>query len=357
MGIDRRNFLAAGIAGGFLPFVAAAKKPTISEVQLERIAAEPILKLNGLARPVTIKSLELLRNGSTYMTRVRTVDGAEGLAVANGSRLRELYPVFVRRIAPFFVGEDARQLETLLGQLYRHGSNYKLQGIGLWAPQAAAEMAILDLLGKLSNQSLGEMLGGVKRTDIAVYRASSNRGNSVEEEIEHLRRLASETGGTALKFRLGGRMSNNADSRPNRTEALIAKVRDEFGPSFTLYADSNSSYDVENAIRIGRLMEEHDYAFFEEPCPFDHLWETKQVADALNIPVAGGEQEFQLAAFSLGHRKSSCRRRSARLALFWRIPSHDPGRQNGKCGGHAMHRPHVRQRAGLRRRLPSSVVH
>jgi L-alanine-DL-glutamate epimerase-like enolase superfamily enzyme len=60
----------------------------------------------------------------------------------------------------------------------------------------------------------------------------------------------------------------------------------------TLYADSNSSYDVPKAIEVGRLMEEYGYSFFEEPCQFDHLEETKAVADALRIPVAGGEQEF-----------------------------------------------------------------
>lgn len=92
-------------------------------------------------------------------------------------------------------------------------------------------------------------------------------------------------------------MSNNTDSLPGRSEALIPLVREAFGPDFTLYADSNSSYDVQNAIRIGRLMEANGYAFFEEPCPFDHLWETKQVADALAIPVAGGEQEFSLRRF------------------------------------------------------------
>jgi L-alanine-DL-glutamate epimerase-like enolase superfamily enzyme len=60
----------------------------------------------------------------------------------------------------------------------------------------------------------------------------------------------------------------------------------------TLYADSNSSYDALRAIEIGRLMEEYDYAFYEEPCRFDHLEDTKAVADALRIPVAAGEQEF-----------------------------------------------------------------
>lgn len=70
-----------------------------------------------------------------------------------------------------------------------------------------------------------------------------------------------------------------------------------FGEEMTIYADSNSSYDVPNAIRIGRMMEEHNYAFFEEPCRFDDLWETKKVADALDIPIAGGEQEFSLRRF------------------------------------------------------------
>jgi len=44
-------------------------------------------------------------------------------------------------------------------------------------------------------------------------------------------------------------------------------------------------------------MEEHHYAFFEEPVPFDEIWETKEVADALTIPVALGEQEFSLRRF------------------------------------------------------------
>jgi L-alanine-DL-glutamate epimerase-like enolase superfamily enzyme len=92
-------------------------------------------------------------------------------------------------------------------------------------------------------------------------------------------------------------MSRNADSLPGRTETLIPLVRKTFGDSMTLYADSNSSYDVPEAIRIGRMMEEHGYGFYEEPCPFDELWETKEVADALKIPVAAGEQEFSMRRF------------------------------------------------------------
>ena len=303
--LDRRAFLMTTALGGVKARCLWAQDESNIEDRLAKISGHPVLVgLERLEQPVVIDKLELLHREGVYVVRVRTTKGDEGLAVANGSRMREFYPVFLRRIVPFFQKKDVRFLESLLPKFYRHGSNYKLQGIGLWAPYAATEMAFLDLLGKLTNQSIGELLGGVKRREIAVYRASGNRGNSVDEEIDYLHRLAEETGGKALKFRLGGRMSKNADSLAGRSEALIPRVREAFGDDFTLYADSNSSYDVPNAIRIGRLMEEYDYGFFEEPCPFDHLWETKQVADALGIPIAGGEQEFSMRRFrwTIAHR-------------------------------------------------------
>ena len=303
--LDRRAFLMTTALGGVKARCLWAQDELNIEDRLAKISGHPVLVgLERLEQPAVIDKLELLHREGVYVVRVRTTKGDEGLAVANGSRMREFYPVFLRRIVPFFQKKDVRFLESLLPKFYRHGSNYKLQGIGLWAPYAATEMAFLDLLGKLTNQSIGELLGGVKRREIAVYRASGNRGNSVDEEIDYLHRLAEETGGKALKFRLGGRMSKNADSLAGRSEALIPRVREAFGDDFTLYANSNSSYDVPNAIRIGRLMEKYDYGFFEEPCPFDHLWETKQVADALDIPIAGGEQEFSMRRFrwTIAHR-------------------------------------------------------
>ena len=260
--------------------------------RLDEVAAAPVLRVEGLEKPVVIASMELLRNRRNFLVRVRTTDGAEGIAVPNCMHMVHIYPIFLNRIAPFFHGKDARQLEPLLWELYRHDDNYKYQGLALWVCVAAAEFAILDLLGKLVGRSVGDLLGGVKRREIAVYRASGVRGNTPEEEVAYLKQIVAESGAKALKFRLGGRMSKNADSLPGRTETLIPLVREAFGKEMTLYADSNSSYDVPNAIRVGRLMEEHGYAFYEEPCEFDHLGETKAVADALTIPIAAGEQEF-----------------------------------------------------------------
>src|SRR4051794_23206960 len=296
MNLARRSFLRTTLGAGLLAASrrgGGAEQPSgVPDEHLLRAAEAPVLRVDGLNKPVKIASMELLRNGKTFLVRVRTTGGDEGLGVPNAMRMVDSYPLFVNKVAPFFVGKDARELEPLLWELYRHGDNYKFQGLALWVCVAAAEFAILDLLGKLSNRSIGDLLGGVRRREIAVYRASGNRGNTPEAEVEYLKKLIAETGARALKFRLGGRMSKNADSLPGRTERLIPMVREAFGPEMTLYADSNSSYDARKAIEIGRIMEEHRYGFYEEPCQFDHLEETKEVADALRIPVAGGEQEF-----------------------------------------------------------------
>ena len=79
----------------------------------------------------------------------------------NAMHMIDIYPIFVNKVAPFFVGKDARQLEPMLWELYRHGDNYKYQGLALWVCLAAAEFAVLDLLGKLTGRSIGNMLGGV----------------------------------------------------------------------------------------------------------------------------------------------------------------------------------------------------
>ena len=52
-----------------------------------------------------------------------------------------------------------------------------------------------------------------------------------------------------------------------------------------------------NALKIGKALEEHNYGFYEEPVQFDYLEETKEVADALTIPIAGGEDEYSMRRF------------------------------------------------------------
>jgi L-alanine-DL-glutamate epimerase-like enolase superfamily enzyme len=287
--VSRRSFLETSVllstAAGLARRSSAQARP-----------AAPVLRADLFPRPVRIEAVELLRNGRFFLVRVRSADGATGLAEGHGPVLESAWPILVRRVAPFFVGKDARELDELVDGVYVHESNYKWQGLPFWACVASVELAVLDLLGQVSGRSLGELFGGVRRREIAVYRASSHRGNSPEEELEYLRRVVEEDGATALKFRLGGRMRHDAETT-RRDRALIEGTRKAFGDAVTLYADANGSYDVSTALEIGRAMQDHGFRFYEEPVPFDHYEETKEVADALGIPVAGGEEEASLRQF------------------------------------------------------------
>lgn len=297
---DRRRFMQLAVGVGAAPLVAgvetASAEGRVAVEELEKAAAAPVLKTDFFKSPVVIESVELLRRDREHFVRVRSKDGAEGVSVTN-ERAAYLYPVFNQLVAPYFLGKDARDLEEHLFEVYRYKSNYKLQGLALWCPLAWVEFAILDMLGRIAGQSIGQLLGGVVRTQVPFYVASGRRDSTPEEEMAYLESLIDQTGAKAVKFRVGGRMSRNADAMPGRTEKLIPLARKTLGDRIDIHADSNSSYDPPKAIEVGRMLEAIGAVYFEEPCPFDHFEDTKRVADALTIPVAGGEQEYSQRRF------------------------------------------------------------
>ena len=296
----RRDFVRCGAlaaAGTMLDAGGAAGAPRqAGGSRLADIGARPVLRRELWTQPVRIASIELLRARQQFLVRVRSQDGATGLAVGHPEVLDTTWPILTRRIAPFFINKDARDLEALVDGVYLASSNYKWQGLPFWVPVASVEFAVLDLLGKAANKPLGELFGSVARRDVAVYRASGNRGNTPEQEIAYLQRLVGETGAKAIKFRLGARMRYDEASM-RRDLALVPLTRRTFGDAMTIYADANGSYDIPTSLRIGRVMQEQRLAFLEEPVPFDYYDETKQIADELPLPVAGGEQESSLRRF------------------------------------------------------------
>lgn len=298
---DRREFIAKSVAAGLgfsVPVRLSGQERISGKYEnLDEVLGRPVLKRELFRSPVIIDTLELLRLRNTFLCRVRSKDGATGISVANNDQMKSLYPVFVNRLQPFFPGKDARDLEKLIDEVYVYQSNYKMQNLALWVPLATIEFAILDMLGKIAGKSIGELIGAIHNKKIAVYQANGERGISAELTIEHLIREVGETRAKALKFKVGGRMSNNYEEPAGRTEKLIPMVRKTFGEQMVIYADSNGSYTTDEAIRIGRIMEEYKIDFYEEPVPFDWYEETRQVSDALSIPIAGGEQEPSIHMF------------------------------------------------------------
>ena len=167
--------------------------PNPSIAALGEAAAKPVLILDGLDEPVTIASIQLLKDEREYYVHVRSKDSAEGLAFTNG-RARYAHPILDHLVIPHFIGKDARDLEDLLWSVYRHKSNYKLQGLIFWCCVAWVEMALLDLLGRVAQKSIPELMGGAVRDRAAFYVASGRRDSTPEEEVVYLQRLIDETG-------------------------------------------------------------------------------------------------------------------------------------------------------------------
>jgi len=287
--MTRRNFFAAGVGLALAPQLRAAESAT-PEYQ------KPVFNLQKFfSSPIKIASIELLQTGRIYLLRTRSTDGAEGIVQTKD--IEDFIPLLMHRVIPHFIGQDARDLENLVDEVYVTNSNYKLAGQAFWCPVAYVEQSLFDLMGKALKKPAGELMGGVLRKEIPVYLSGSGRDTTAEEEVEIYVRGVEATGAKAVKFKIGGRMSDNRDAYPGRTEKLLDLAQKKLGGKVTLMADANGSYNAEKAIEIGKRLEQMKYLWFEEPCPWEELSETKKVADALTMKVAFGEQDSSLWLF------------------------------------------------------------
>ena len=313
MKTSRRQFLstaaAASLAAPLFPVSARGAERAgrgrrqaaeAKMAQLDEVLRQPVLKKELFPSPVIIKSLELLRAGNSFLCRVRSADGAEGISVAHSTMAR-LFPIFLRNLQPFFIGKDARELDLILEKVYIYGFNFRYNGISLGIPLATIEFAILDLLGRMAGRSLGQLIGEIHHPAVAVYVATEWRERPLEEAVDLIKKAVAEYDAKALKIKVGYLMFMTADMYARgpvgKTERIIPLLREYYGRDMALYADANSYYDVPEAIRVGKLLQENKYAYFEEPVMYDDFEAIKRVADALEIPIANGEQDQSFVNF------------------------------------------------------------
>lgn len=311
----RRKFLTgaavAGLASSLFSVSASAAErgrgrrrrssdPEAKLARLNEVLRQPVLKKELFPSPVIIKSVELLRAEGSFLCRVRSADGAEGLSVAHSTMAR-LYPIFLRNLQPFFIGKDARELDLILEKVYIYGFNFRYNGISLGIPLATIEFAILDLLGRIAGRSMGQLIGEIHHPEVAIYVATEFRERPLEEHFDRIRKAVAEYDTKALKIKVGYLMYMTTDMYAQgpigKTEKLIPLLRETYGPDMALYADANSYYDVPEAIRVGKLLQEYKYRYFEEPVMYDDFDAIKKVADALEIPIANGEQDQSFVNF------------------------------------------------------------
>ena len=309
---SRRKFITTvggSVAAATITFSSCNSNNNISEnkdeknekdAKLLEILKKPVLKKELFTAPVIIESLELLNFENSYLCRVKSTDGAVGISVAH-SGMSTFYPIFLNRLQPFFIGQDARELDLLLERILVFRLNFRLNGISLGIPLATIEFAILDMLGQIAGKSMGELVGEIHNPEVGFYVATEFRELPLEEHFSRIKDAVAQYDVNALKIKVGYMYYNTTDiyypGIPGKSEKLISMVREYYGNDMYLYADSNGYFDVAGAIKIGKILEENKYSYFEEPVMFDHFEDIKKVSDALNIPIANGEQDHSFTNF------------------------------------------------------------
>jgi L-alanine-DL-glutamate epimerase-like enolase superfamily enzyme len=295
MQLPRRDFLKnlAALAGGAsaITTVDAAETPA-SKANPYLGRTEDYSDFKIIEPGLTIAKMESWTQGGFGLVRLTTRDGREGYGQLSPFEADISATVLHRQLAHQVLGSDPARIDALVDRVI--DANMKFPWSYVCRALAGVDTAIWDLYGKIKAKSVCELLGG-KTNPFPVYGSSMRRDISPVDEAERLVRLRDTQGFKAFKVRLGTPAGHNADAAVGRTEALIPTIRKAVGEDIRLMGDGNSCYTPPKAIEVGRRLEENHYYWFEEPCPYWELEWTAEVAAALQVNIAGGEQDNDLA--------------------------------------------------------------
>lgn len=229
--------------------------------------------------------------GWRYTTRASCV--VEIVTDAGISGFGECYgPAAVARtvvetlLRPRVLGRDPFDVEVIWEDLYNRVKDYGLTGMTI-AGISGVDIALWDVIGRAVGKPIHKLIGGAHRTQLVAYATGlyfTDLDRVTEEAVEEAETYARQ-GFRAIKMKIGlGDLRTDA--------ARVGAVRRAIGPGVLLAVDANHCLSVPNAIRLGRMLEAHDVLWFEEPIsPEDHDGYV-EVTRALDVAVAGGENDF-----------------------------------------------------------------
>ncbi len=237
-----------------------------------------------------IDGLSGITSRDVFLVKVHTDDGCVGLGegFALGS-LKSLTAIVDETLKPLLVGEDPRDIERLWHRMYRGTFRYGRRGLVLPA-MSAIDMALWDILGKAANLPVYK-LGGGCRDRIPAYASGGYylEGKGMDALVEEAARYVGQ-GFRHMKMKIGCLSVEKDVER-------IGEVQKTLGGKLLLGVDANNAYDFNQALAMGRKLDEMGIAFFEEPISSDFLDASVRLAEQLDVPIAGYETE--LTAFGM----------------------------------------------------------
>lgn len=183
------------------------------------------------------------------------------------------------------VGEDPLEIERLWDVMYRGLIYIGRRGIAVHAI-SGIDIALWDIKGKALGKPVCELLGTPVRDRVRAY-ASRLMPDTTEEVTAAVAELRDQ-GFTAVKLGWGPQGED-----PDHDLRLAAAAREAAGPDMDVLIDAGHGYgaDAATAIRVAQGLEELGVGWLEEPFLPDELDAYAELADAVDIPIAAGEQD------------------------------------------------------------------
>ncbi|WP_421875677.1 mandelate racemase/muconate lactonizing enzyme family protein [Pacificispira sp.] len=241
-----------------------------------------------------IRSIETFTTQYVCFVRVRTEDGAEGWGQVAPYHADITAQVVHRQVAPHVLGKDGDDIDALVDLVPE--KEHKFPGSYIQRAVGGLDTALWDLKAKRAGKPVCALIGGTPGT-VRAYASSMKRDITPADEADRFLRLRDKHGFDAFKFRVGAEVGHDVDEWPGRTEEIVPTIRKALGDDAALLVDGNSGFSPKRAIEVGRMLEDNGVGHFEEPCPYWHYDQTKQVTDALSLDVTGGEQDCSLVDY------------------------------------------------------------
>jgi D-arabinonate dehydratase len=234
---------------------------------------------------------------------IATDEGVTGLGytLAFGGGGAEAIQVYLEtRLAPLLLGEDPRLVGRLWERMYRADRGIKRQGIAAYA-LAALDIGLWDVVGKVAGLPLYQLWGGVSNR-IPAYGSGGWPRYATEDLLAEAQRYL------GLGLRYYKLKIHDPDPRVNRQR--VEAVRRAVGDGIGLMVDVNQRLDVLGNIRQAALLEDLGLVWYEEPVLADDPAACAEVARAIRIPVATGENNYSRFEF-----RELIERRAARYLM------------------------------------------
>jgi len=240
---------------------------------------------SAVERPFTSSRGWLYKTRGTCLVEIETDDGIVGWGECYGPSA--VAKTFIEtQYAPWVVGRDPFDVEVIWEGLYNRIKDYGNKGMAI-AAISGIDIALWDIIGKACGKPVHKMIGGAFRNEVEAYATGlyfTDMDRLVEEAVEEATKFVSQ-GFKAVKMKIGlGSIQKDVDR--------VAAVREAIGPDIKLMVDANHCFSVPTAIRLGRKLEELDIEWFEEPVSPEDIDGYIEVSRALDMAVAGGENEF-----------------------------------------------------------------